>query len=105
MPAPAPGADEAVLEGRVTRVLFRDEAALFTAFRITPARGGREVTAVGEFLAVAPGDEYRLIGAWVVHPRWGEQFQVARAERKLPRRKEAIVAYLGGGLFRGCSRI
>lgn len=100
-PAPGPGGAEAVLEGRVKRILFRDEAALFTALRIAPAQGGRDVTAVGEFLAVAPGDEYRLTGAWVVHPRWGEQFQVARTERKLPRQKEAIVAYLGGGLFRG----
>jgi exodeoxyribonuclease V alpha subunit len=99
--APAPGGDEVVLEGRVKRILFRDEAALFTALRIRPAHGGRDVTVVGEFFAVAPGDEYRLIGAWVVHPRWGEQFQVARAERKLPRQKEAIVAYLGGGLFSG----
>jgi exodeoxyribonuclease V alpha subunit len=101
VPAPAARDAEAVLEGRVKRVLFRDEAALFTALRIQPAQGGRDVTAVGEFFAVAPGDQYRLIGGWVVHPRWGEQFQVARAERKLPRQKEAIVAYLAGGLFRG----
>jgi exodeoxyribonuclease V alpha subunit len=103
-PAPASGDAEAVLEGRVKRILFRDEAALFTALRIEPARGGPGVTAVGEFFAVAPGDDYRLIGAWVVHPKWGQQFQVARAERKLPRQKEAIVAYLGGGLFPGIGR-
>jgi exodeoxyribonuclease V alpha subunit len=88
------------VEARVTRVLFRDEASLFTALRLRPARG-REFRAAGELMSVAVGDDFTLTGCWERHPKWGAQLKVTRAEKKLPRRPEAIVAYLSGGLFSG----
>jgi exodeoxyribonuclease V alpha subunit len=88
------------LEGRVTRVLFRDEGSLFTALRLRPARG-TEFRAAGELMNVAVGDEFTLTGTWERHPKWGPQLKVTAAEKKLPRRPEAITAYLSGGLFSG----
>jgi exodeoxyribonuclease V alpha subunit len=93
-----------VLEGQVTRILFRDEGSLFTALKVRPAQGGRDVSVVGELLNVAVDDEYTFTGQWVRHPKWGPQFQVAQALRKLPQKPEAIVGYLSGGLFPGVGR-
>lgn len=90
-----------MLEGQVTRVLFQDEATLFAAVRVAPEGGGPEVSVIGEFLSVSAGDEFTFTGDWETHPRWGPQLRIRRAHRKLPRRPDAVVAYLGGGLFPG----
>jgi exodeoxyribonuclease V alpha subunit len=92
-----------VLEGRVTRVLFRDEAALFSAVKVLPD-AGPEVTVVGEFLSVSKGDEFTFTGEWETHPKWGPQLRVLHALRKLPREPRAIEGYLSGGLFRGVGK-
>ncbi len=92
-----------VLEGTVTRVLFRDEAGLFSAVKVWP-EGGPEITVIGEFLAVSAGDEFTFSGQWETHPKWGPQLRVFHALRKLPRQPAAIVAYLSGGLFAGIGK-
>jgi exodeoxyribonuclease V alpha subunit len=92
-----------VLEGRVTRVLFRDEDALFSAVKVLPD-AGPEVTVVGEFLSVSKGDEFTFTGEWETHPKWGPQLRVLHALRKLPREPRAIEGYLSGGLFRGVGK-
>lgn len=99
-PGSLDGSEEAVLQGRVTRVLFRNEAALFTAMKVKPP-GEVPVTVVGELLTVSVGDEFTFTGRWEEHPRWGLQFHVLQAVPRLPRDPEAIVAYLAGGLFPG----
>ena len=68
-----------MLEGQVTRILFRDEASLFTALKVRPLQGGRDVSVVGELLNVAVDDEFTFTGQWVRHAKWGPQFQVAYA--------------------------
>ncbi len=90
-----------ILEGRVTRVLFRDKNALFAAVKIKPPGRAPEVSVVGEFLTVSVGDEFTFTGEWETHPKWGPQFRASYALRKLPRQPEAIAAYLSGGLFPG----
>src|SRR6266545_2334726 len=90
-----------VIEGQVTRVVFQDEETLFASVKVAPEGGGPEVSVIGEFLAVAAGDEFTFIGDWETHPRWGPQLRIHSAQRKLPRQPEAVVAYLGGGLFPG----
>ena len=90
-----------MLEGQVTRVLFQDEATLFAAVKVAPKGGGPEVSVIGEFLDVSAGDEFTFTGDWETHPRWGPQLRILSARRKLPRRPDAVVAYLGGGLFPG----
>jgi exodeoxyribonuclease V alpha subunit len=92
-----------VLEGRVTRVLFRDEDALFSAVKVLPD-AGPEVTVVGEFLSVSKGDEFTFTGEWETHPKWGPQLRVLHALPKLPREPRAIEGYLSGGLFRGVGK-
>lgn len=90
-----------MLEGQVTRVVFQDEETLFAAVKVAPEGGGPEVSVIGEFLAVSAGDEFAFTGDWETHPRWGPQLRIRSAQRKLPRQPEAVVAYLGGGLFPG----
>ena len=90
-----------VLEGQVTHVLFKDAASLFAAVKVAPEGGGPEVSVIGEFLDVSAGDEFMFTGDWETHPKWGPQLRVRTAQRKLPRQPEAVVAYLGGGLFPG----
>ncbi len=90
-----------MIEGQVTRVVFQDEETLFASVKVAPEGGGPEVSVIGEFLAVAAGDEFTFIGDWETHPRWGPQLRIHSAQRKLPRQPEAVVAYLGGGLFPG----
>ena len=59
------------------------------------------VTAVGIMPEVTVGSSLFLGGAWKVHPKYGEQFQVERFEESMPETAEGVEKYLGSGLIKG----
>ena len=89
------------LEGEVTRITFRSDDG-YTVFALQCE--DRSVTCVGHFARLAVGDEVRLKGDWVVHPRYGKQCNVTGYEVVPPHTEEGLVRYLSSGLIPGVGK-
>jgi ATP-dependent exoDNAse (exonuclease V), alpha subunit - helicase superfamily I member len=94
---------QAVLEGTVERITFRNEENGYTVLRLAPdeAGGAEPVAVVGRFPAVAVGERLRLWGQWVHHPQYGRQFAATDFVVVAPSTVEGIRRYLGSGLIKG----
>ena len=90
-----------VLEGTIERITFRNEENLYTVARLVAKDSGEQVTAVGRFVAIHPGESFRLRGEWTTHPLYGRQFRVEEAEPLMPVTLEGIKNYLASGLIKG----
>jgi exodeoxyribonuclease V alpha subunit len=86
------------IEGEVTRVTYRSEDG-YTVLRLGAA--GAPTTCVGFFARIGPGDRIKATGAWVDHPKYGNQFSVATYEIIPPHTTEGIARYLASGIVRG----
>jgi len=53
-----------------------------------------EVKVTGHMPAVREGDEYKFIGHYTEHPKFGRQFKFAQAELVLPSSKAGVARYL-----------
>jgi exodeoxyribonuclease V alpha subunit len=95
------GAEKPGLEGEVARITFRSDDG-YTVFSLQSK--DRAVTCVGHFARLTVGDEIRLKGDWVVHPRYGKQFNVTGYEVVPPQTDEGLIRYLSSGLIPGVGK-
>jgi exodeoxyribonuclease V alpha subunit len=89
------------IKAQIERITYHNEENGYT---IAKARaGGRHdlVTIVGNLFSVTPGEVLKLQGQWQIHPKFGEQFQVASYESVVPATVRGIEKYLGSGLIKG----
>ncbi len=103
------------LSGSVERVTFYNPENGYSVLRVRPeGRSGPErnlripgqnrdglVTVVGNLPELSPGENLRLQGHWLSHPKHGQQFQVEFCEQTLPATVAGIRRYLGSGLVKG----
>ncbi|MEZ4579809.1 MAG: helix-hairpin-helix domain-containing protein [Desulfobacterales bacterium] len=59
------------------------------------------VTIVGNLMDPIPGEVLELEGHWKIHPKYGEQFEVAAFRTTVPATIQGIEKYLGSGLIKG----
>jgi exodeoxyribonuclease V alpha subunit len=90
-----------VLIGTVERITYYNAENGYTVAQLTPEGRSYTITAVGNLLEVSPGENLRLHGQWISHPRYGRQFQVERYATVLPATAAGIEKYLGSGLIKG----
>jgi len=83
-----------ILEGTVDRIVFENGVDFFILKALTP---GGLVTLAGSG-RVSKGQTFRAEGSWTDHPKFGRQFKVSAIETKLPATKDAMIAFLSGGL-------
>lgn len=101
------GDKQAVLEGTVERITFRNDENGYTVLRLRPDEDERAalkalpVTVVGHFAALSVGERLRVWGSWVHHPQYGRQLSVADFTVVAPETLEGIRRYLGSGLIHG----
>lgn len=93
--------DLEILEGTVRRITFRNEENFYTVVRLMVGDNEEEVTAVGRFISIHPGENFRLRGEWTTHPLYGRQFRVEEAEPLVPVTLDGIRNYLASGLIKG----
>lgn len=89
----------AELTGTVTHITYHSDENHYTVLRLSTETG--EVTVVGTFPSVAPGEELRLTGEWHAHPQYGRQFRALTQQRVLPATREGILRFLSSGLIKG----
>ena len=88
------------LRGTVEQIVFSNEENGYAVLRLL-SQEGAEITATGTFPGIGLGEELTMVGFWVVHPSYGEQFSAERFERRLPTTVRGIADYLASGLIRG----
>ena len=88
------------INGTVTRLLYSSDESGWSAVRLSNDERGA-FAATGPLLGVREGDELRLTGRWVEHPRFGEQFQAESYVTVAPSTLEGIRKFLGTGRVKG----
>jgi len=95
----------AFLEGQIERITYSNEETGYTVAKVR-VKGQRDlVTVVGNLIVPAPGEIIKMTGAWMNHPRYGEQFRVQHYESVIPASVYGIEKYLGSGLIKGIGPI
>jgi exodeoxyribonuclease V alpha subunit len=89
-----------VTQGLISNILFSNEENGWCVVRLEP-EDQPPLTAIGPLLGIRKGDELRLSGRWVDHPRYGRQFEAESYVQVAPSTIEGLRRYLGSGKIRG----
>lgn len=88
--------------GVLTRIIFQDVEQGFIIGELTPEEpGAAPITILGLLPGIVVGESLRVRGHWETHPRFGRQLRVESYELVRPATKQALIAYLSGGLAKG----
>ena len=98
------------LSGSAERVTYYNSENGYSVIRLRPT--GRNVpgssrnrdglvTIVGNLPEISAGENVKLRGKWIKHPKHGMQFQVEHCEQTAPATIPGIRRYLGSGLIKG----
>jgi exodeoxyribonuclease V alpha subunit len=91
----------ASLQGEIERITYRDEKTGYSVIRLRITGAAKPVTVVGILPAASVGEALSLLGEWVVHPRFGKQFQARSCRPSVPVTAAGIERYLGSGAIKG----
>lgn len=97
---PIPDTKE-TLEGTVDSVIFSREDGGFTVFRMKPLHQNSRITVTAETAAPLLGQQVKLLGTWVQHPRFGQQFKAVSLHIEAPSSVEGIERFLSSGAIDG----
>ena len=87
------------LVGSVEQIIFKNESNGYTILELNT--GDELVVVVGTMPYVSCGEELQIIGTWVNHPTFGDQFKAETFERSKPATSGAILKYLSSGAIKG----
>jgi exodeoxyribonuclease V alpha subunit len=90
-------ADPEILEGTISRFLFRSDDDHFAVGLLRTDEHTELVRIAGELGNMSEGDPVRLMGRFRVDPRFGHQFKVSAAQPLLPHTEAGLIAYLSSG--------
>lgn len=88
------------IHGTVERILFHNAVNDFT---ILILQLNKDTTAVvkGNLPSIQPGQDISVSGSWLMHPKFGKQFDVQQCTTHLPNSITGLKKYLGSGLIKG----
>ncbi len=89
------------LTGQIERITYNNEENGFTIAQVKVKGQHDLVTVLGNIMAPLPGEVLEMHGEWTQHPRYGEQFKIAKYKTKVPATVYGIRKYLGSGLIKG----
>ena len=91
--------DKMELKGTVQDIIYKNETNGYTiaGFDMESA----ETTIVGYLPFVQKGDSLKIIGKFVTHPDYGDQFKVETFEKIMPETLDALEKYLSNGIVKG----
>ena len=87
--------------GKLSVVIFHNEENLYSVIKVKVSEetDNKYVTLTGNFPIPNENNEYRFVGEYTKHPRFGVQFVVSNYQEILPNSEEAIIKYLSSPLF------
>ena len=88
------------LNGTVERIIFHNEENGFTIFVLATSRSQTSLIK-GHAPTLHAGEQVTVQGAWVMHPKFGKQFQAESCKVSLPTTLLGIEKYLASGMIKG----
>ncbi|MCC8045013.1 MAG: ATP-dependent RecD-like DNA helicase [Clostridiales bacterium] len=111
------------LTGYIDHIIFRNKENGYTVFVLAaqepesfpsqtgdaggkrpPARSAAEtdeITCTGTLPYIGEGEKVELVGEYIAHPSYGDQFKVTECQVKTPDDAESVERYLGSGAIKG----
>lgn len=83
------------LEGEIETIIYSNEINGYTVARMITE--DEKITIVGTLPFVNIGDTLKVVGEFVTHKDYGEQFKVETFKKEMPKSLDALERYLGGG--------
>lgn len=90
------------IEGIVTNIIYQNEINSYVVAEFEMEYG--DTIIVGYLPFISEGDSLKLIGKYIEHKEYGEQFKVDTFEKLMPRTLEALELYLGSGNIKGVGK-
>lgn len=87
------------IEGQITEIIYQNETNCYTVAEFTMK--DEITTVVGYLPFINKGDSLKLIGKYVTHQDYGEQFKIETFEKVMPQSLDALEQYLSGGVIKG----
>jgi len=87
------------LEGTVEQIIYYNPDNGYTVFKIKTEND--EITVVGNFPPLSPGEGLKLTGRWEKNQKFGLQFQMESFSLTLPSSVRGIERFLSSGLIKG----
>lgn len=87
--------------GIIKRIKFYSEETKFIVCLIDSEQEEKAILATGYMSYVNPQDKYHFKGEYIIHPKYGKQFQIHSYEIVLANEKNEIIRYLSSPLFKG----
>lgn len=87
------------IQGVVENIVFQNEENGYAVAKIKDK--SENVTIVGCIPFITEGQNLKLIGEWVLHPQFGQQFKVSGCEEIVPNSIVGIERYLSSGIISG----
>lgn len=87
------------IQGRLNDIIYQNEVNSYTV--ATFETDDEELTIVGYLPFIHPGDSLKLIGKYVTHQEYGQQFKIDSFEKTMPQTLEALEQYLSNGTIKG----
>ena len=87
--------------GEILGIIYQNELNSYTIAEMYIDELEDVKTIVGYLPFVAEGDNLRIIGKFVEHKEYGEQFKVESFEKVMPQTLDALERYLGNGTIKG----
>ena len=88
------------IEGILTEIIYQNEVNSYMV-GILENEEGEETTIVGYLPFINKGDTLKLIGKYVEHKDYGEQFKIETFEKMMPQTLGALQEYLSNGNVKG----
>ena len=91
------------LKGTIEQISFHNKDNGYCVLKVNTS--SRLVTLTARLPIVSIGEEVHCQGAWVIHPKFGEQFQASRIVTQPPSHLKLIEKHLSSGIIKGIRKI
>lgn len=87
------------IKGTVEDITYMNEDNGYCVFTISVSN--EPVTVVGTLPYINVGEEVELLGSFIIHPQYGQQFKAEQAVCTMPTSTASILKYLSSGAIKG----
>ncbi len=88
------------LQGTVDRLLFQNKEDGFVIF-VLQLNNKQNTIVKGHVPSITPGEIVTIQGTWVMHPKFGKQFDAQQCTAQIPTSIVGLKKYLSSGLIKG----
>ncbi len=89
------------LQGTVEKILFCNSENGFTVLMLSIPKLKESIAVKGYLPTAKPGEQLQLLGQWIMHPKFGRQFEVKEYTVQVPTTSMGLKKYLASGLIKG----